>query len=122
MTTPRRILVVDDHPEHLYFFRRVLGDAGHHVIECTTGDDALRQVIDDQPDLVILDLVLPGLSGWEVARTIKKDQRTSRIPVLLVTAYPHHASDRWSGDGDCDALLVKPVDPRRLLAEVDRWT
>lgn len=121
MTSPARILVVDDHPEQLHFFRRVLTEAGHHVVESGNGGQALTQVIDEEPDLVILDLVLPDISGWEVARTIKKDERTRDIPVLLVAAAPHHASDQWSGDGDCDALLVQPIEPKRLLAEVDRW-
>jgi CheY-like chemotaxis protein len=119
--TPKSVLVVDDHPEHMYFFRRVLTEAGYHVIESTNGDDAITQAQQQHPNAIILDLVLPTTSGWEAARIIKRDERTSSIPILLVTAYPHQANDAWSGDADCDALLVKPVEPRRLLAELERW-
>jgi CheY-like chemotaxis protein len=119
--TPKSILVVDDHPEHLYFFRRVLGEAGYHVIESTNGDDAIIQARESQPSAIILDLVMPRLSGWDVARTLKSDPRTESIAILLVTAFPHQANDAWSGDAECDALLVKPIDPKRLLAELERW-
>jgi CheY-like chemotaxis protein len=121
VTPQRTILVVDDHPDHLYFFRRVLTGAGYAVAEAGRGEDVLPRVLEVEPDLIILDLVLPGLTGWDVATTVKRDPRTSRVPVFLVTAYPHKASEQWSSDGDCDALLVKPVDPKRLLAEVERW-
>ena len=122
MNSPKTILVVDDHPEHLYFFQRVLGDAGYHVIEATNGDEAITQAQEQLPSAIILDLMLPTTSGWEAARILKRDVRTSSIPILLVTAFPHQANDAWSGDADCDALLVKPVDPKRLLAELERWT
>ena len=122
MNSPKTILVVDDHPDHLYFFQRVLGDAGYRVIEATNGDDAVAQARELLPNAIILDLVLPPTSGWDAARVLKQDTRTSSIPILLVTAFPHQANDPWSGDADCDALLVKPVDPKRLLAELERWT
>lgn len=121
MTQPKSILVVDDHPEHLYFFRRVLGEAGYRVLESTSGSDAIAQALESRPNAIILDLVMPKMSGWDVARTLKGDPRTESIPILLVTAYPHQANDAWSGDADCDALLVKPIEPKRLLAEVERW-
>jgi CheY-like chemotaxis protein len=117
----RRILVVDDTPEHQYFFSHVLGGAGYDVAACGTGEEAIACAVDTKPQLIILDLVLPRMTGWDVARTLKSDPRTADIPIFLVTAYPHHASTRWQADGECDALLVKPIEPKRLLAEVERW-
>jgi CheY-like chemotaxis protein len=116
-----KILVIDDHAEHLYFFRKVLGDAGYSVLESQTADGGLALAFSEAPGLIILDLIMPDTTGWEVARQLKADPRTAKTPVFLVTAFPNRASERWDFDGDCDALLVKPVEPTRLLAEIKRW-
>jgi CheY-like chemotaxis protein len=116
-----KILVIDDHAEHLYFFRKVLGDAGYDVVESQTAEGGLALAFSEQPRLIILDLIMPDTTGWEVAHELKSDPRTAQTPVFLVTAFPSRASERWDFDGDCDALLVKPIEPRRLLAEVKRW-
>jgi CheY-like chemotaxis protein len=121
VTTPRTILVVEDDPDHLYFFDKVLSDAGYSVVQLSSGRDVVARVPESPPDLVILDLVLPEGSGWEIAAESKRASTTADIPVFLVTAFPHTATGRWTRDGECDALLVKPVDPKRLLAEVARW-
>jgi two-component system cell cycle response regulator DivK len=116
-----KILVIDDHAEHLYFFRKVLGDAGYAVVESQTAEGGLALAFSDAPRLIILDLVMPDTTGWGVARQLRADPRTAKTPVFLVTAFPSRASEQWDFDGDCDALLVKPVEPTRLLAEIKRW-
>lgn len=121
MRKNQTILVVDDQPDHRYFFNRVLSEAGYTVVENADGRDAVSIVAELCPTLIILDLVMPGPTGWEVAKELKADPRTASIPVFLVTAFPHQASERWTTDVECDALLVKPVEPRRLLAEIERW-
>ena len=117
----KKILIVDDHPEHLYFFGKVLRDAGYAVIESQTATRGIALAFAEAPDLIIVDLVMPDTTGWEVAHQLKIDQRTAKTPLFLVTAFPSRASEQWAFDGDCDALLVKPVEPTRLLAEVARW-
>jgi len=116
-----KILIVDDHPEHLYFFGRVLTEAGYSVLESQTAARGIALAFAEQPDLIIIDLVMPDTTGWEVARQLKNDSRTAKTPLFLVTAFPTRASEQWAFDGDCDALLIKPVEPSRLLAEVARW-
>ena len=116
-----KILIIDDHPEHLYFFRRVLGEAGYDVVETDSGDEGIETAFAERPRLIIVDLVLPKTTGWEVAKRLKADVRTAKTPLFLVTAYPNRASEQWAFDGECDALLVKPIEPARLLAEVARW-
>jgi CheY-like chemotaxis protein len=118
----KKILIIDDHPEHLYFFRRVLGEAaGYRVVESQTSDSGLALAFTEEPNLIIVDLVMPKTTGWEVAHQLKSDQRTAKTPLFLVTAFPSRASEQWAFDGDCDSLLVKPIEPARLLAEVARW-
>ena len=122
MPKTQTIFVVDDQPDHRYFFNRVLSDAGYTVVECADGHDAAAIAAELRPDLIVLDVVMPGLSGWEVAEALKEDSRTAAIPIFLVTAFPHKASEPWSTDVQCDALLVKPIEPKRLLDEIARWT
>lgn len=122
MAKTKTILVVDDQPEHRYFFDRVLSEAGYTVVENGDGHGITALAAELRPDLVILDLVMPAKSGWDVASELKHDPRTASIPIFLVTAFPHKASEQWTTEGECDALLVKPIEPRRLLAEVERWT
>jgi twitching motility two-component system response regulator PilH len=116
-----KILIIDDHPDHLYFLGKVLSEAGYGVIESQTAARGISLAFAEQPDLIIIDLVMPDTTGWEVARQLKNDGRTAKTPLFLVTAYPSRASEQWAFDGDCDALLIKPVEPSRLLAEVQRW-
>jgi CheY-like chemotaxis protein len=117
----KKILIIDDHPEHLYYFGRVLREAGYSVIESQTAKRGITLAFAELPDLIIVDLVMPDTTGWELARELKIDERTAKTPVFLVTGYPARASEQWASDGDCDALLVKPVEPARLLTEVARW-
>jgi two-component system, cell cycle response regulator DivK len=116
-----KILVIDDHPEHLYFFEKVLTDAGYAVLDSQSARAGIALAFSELPSLIIVDLVMPDTTGWEVARQLKADPRTAKTPVFLVTAFPSRASEQWAFDGDCDSLLVKPVEPTRLLAEVARW-
>ncbi len=117
----QKILIIDDHPEHLYFFGKVLREAGYSVLESQTATRGVALAFAEAPHLIIVDLVMPDTTGWEVARQLKTDLRTTKTPLFLVTAFPGRASEQWAFDGDCDALLVKPVEPARLLAEVARW-
>ena len=116
-----KILIVDDHPDRLYFLGKVLRDAGYSVIESQTATRGITMAFNEQPNLIIIDLVMPETTGWEVARRLKVDSRTAKIPLFLVTGSSSRVSEQWAFDGDCDALLVKPVEPARLLAEVERW-
>src|SRR5262245_54246937 len=117
----RTIMVVEDDSEHRYFFSRVLESAGYDTVNCESGEEGISKAFASPPDLVIMDLVLPSLGGWEAAHTLKADDRTKHVPIFAVTAYPHMASDPWLRDAACDACLTKPVEPRRLLNEVERW-
>lgn len=114
MGTPR-ILVVDDDPKILNLLRRGLGMEGFRVVEARSGDEALEQLRRDPPDLVVLDLMLPGVDGLEVCRRLR---RASQVPVLMLTARGA-VPDKLAGfESGADDYLVKPFVFEELLARV----
>jgi two-component system, OmpR family, alkaline phosphatase synthesis response regulator PhoP len=115
MTTVNHVLVVDDEPAIVEIVRDYLTDAGYRVSTARSGEEALRQTRSIQPDLVVLDLGLPGLDGLDVTRTIRQ---TSGVPIIMLTARSEEA-DRVVGlELGADDYLVKPFSPRELLARV----
>lgn len=117
---PKLILVVEDDPQQRTLYARVLGSAGYRVIEAGSSEEALAQVHAGRPDLVLMDVTLPGPSGWNATREIKSHPDTHRIPVLMVTGRVGLSDRDASFASGSDAFLEKPVLPHRLLEEVAR--
>ena len=121
MTTPSRglVLAVDDEPTNRYAVSRVLSQAGYKVIEASTGEEALRFIQSERPDLVVLDVRLPDISGYEICRRIKGDPATASTLVLQVSATFVNSRDAVrSLDGGADSYLTQPVEPPVLIATV----
>jgi two-component system alkaline phosphatase synthesis response regulator PhoP len=109
------VLVVDDEPAIVEIVRDYLADAGYRVSTARSGDEALRQIRSIRPDLIVLDLGLPGLDGLDITRTIRA---SSRVPIIMLTARSAEA-DRVVGlELGADDYVVKPFSPRELLARV----
>jgi two-component system alkaline phosphatase synthesis response regulator PhoP len=115
MRTVKHVLVVDDEPAIVEIVRDYLSDAGYRVSTAHSGDEALSQVRSIRPDLIVLDLGLPGLDGLDVARTIRQ---SLGVPIIMLTARSDEA-DRVVGlELGADDYLVKPFSPRELLARI----
>lgn len=114
------ILVVEDDAEQRLLYARVLEHAGYRVMEATDSASALATVHEAHPDLVLMDVTLPGPSGWNATREIKSHPDTHRVPVLVVTGLVGQADRDASFAAGSDGYLEKPVPPRRLLEEVAR--
>ena len=114
-----RILVVDDNAPSRYAVSRTLRKEGFEVLEAATGVDALAIADEDQPDLVLLDVNLPDLHGFDVARRLKSGERTRLTPILHLSASAIKSEDRIDGlAAGADAYLVEPVDPGELVANI----
>lgn len=113
-----RILVVDDEPDLLELLRYNLTKAGHAVVCAASGTDALMRIRSQLPDLVVLDLMLPDMDGFEVCRTLKQDARTAKIPVVMLTAKDEEADVVTGLELGADDYLTKPFSPRVLLARI----
>lgn len=111
----RKILIADDEPYILNILDFSLGAEGYTVLQAVDGESALRLTIENLPDLAILDVMMPGLDGYEVCRRLKDDPRTRGVPVVLLTAR-NSLEDRRKGEAvQADGYMTKPFSPQRLL-------
>jgi CheY-like chemotaxis protein len=115
-----RILIVDDYPDALDVWGLYLRAAGFEVFAATDGLRAFDEAIRQKPDVIVMDLELPGRSGYEVAHDLKERSDTCEIPLIAATGYSHAKQlDRARASG-FDSIIVKPCDPESLVAEIRR--
>lgn len=118
MSTPAKILVVDDTPKNVKLLADLLTVKGYRVVTAASGREALAQVEAEQPDLVLLDVVMPEMSGYEVCRKIRENPATEILPVVMVTALDP-SEERVKGlEAGADDFLTKPINQAELLARV----
>lgn len=117
----KRILVVEDQTDSRRIMRDLLESAGYEVLEATSGTDGVRMALDQGPDLVIMDLQLPGIDGLEATRRIKAEENLRRTPVIAVTSYALSGDNERAMEAGCDSYLSKPVSPRTLLAKINAY-
>ena len=114
------VLIVDDYPDALEVWEFYLRSEGFAVLTAANGHIALDQVTAGRPDLVVMDLELPGLSGYEVARRLRADDGTRDIPLIAATGCSHDAQLAEARAIGFDAILIKPCDPAELVQEIRR--
>jgi two-component system alkaline phosphatase synthesis response regulator PhoP len=119
-TGPRRILVVDDQPDIRLMCRVNLALEGYEIIEAPDGESALATVYAQKPDLVLLDVMMPGVDGWEVLRSLKEAQATAHIPVVLLTARVQREDEIQGWKLGASDYLPKPFNPSTLSEVVRR--
>jgi CheY-like chemotaxis protein len=116
----RRLLLVDDYPDALEAWSLVMRLAGYDVTAVATGEQALDIANREHPDVILLDLQLPGVSGFEVARRLRTRDDTAGIPLIAVTGLTPPADLRVDGWEPFESVVSKPCNPASLLAEVER--
>ena len=113
-----RILVVEDHEENRRIMRDLLTSVGYEMIEAVTGEDGVALAERERPDLILMDIQLPGLDGYEATRRIKANPTLRAIPIIAVTSYALSGDDAKAMQAGCDAYVAKPFSPRELLAKI----
>jgi len=114
-----RILVVDDSPTETEAFRSVLERNGHEVLNAENGADGVAVARQELPDLVLMDIVMPGLNGFQATRQLTRSPETKNIPVVIVTTKDQETDRVWGKRQGASGYLVKPVSESRLLSEID---
>mgnify|MGYP001228055318 CR=1 FL=1 len=116
-----RILIVEDNEDNMTLVRDVLASRGYMVIEAVDGQQGLELAMTQRPDLIIMDLSLPLLDGWEVVRQLKADPELRRIPVVALTAHAMVGDREKALDAGCDDYLAKPIRLAMLIAKVKEF-
>jgi len=114
----KRVLVIEDHEENRRIVRLLLGSAGIEMIEAVTGEEGVAKAEQERPDLILMDIQLPGLDGYEATRRIKAQPALRAIPIIAVTSYALSGDDVKALEAGCDAYVTKPFSPRALLAKM----
>jgi len=114
----KRVLVIEDHEENRRIVRLLLGSAGIDMVEAVTGEEGVAKAEQERPDLILMDIQLPGLDGYEATRRIKGNPALRHIPIIVVTSYALSGDDVKAFEAGCDAYVTKPFVPRELLAKV----
>ena len=112
------VLLVDDYPDNREAYALYLRFRGYRVEEAEDGHQALDRAFQSLPDLVVMDLSLPGLDGWQATRTLKADPRTRDIPVIALTGHALEGQSESARAAGCDAFITKPCEPNALEAAI----
>ena len=114
----QRILVVEDQADNMQILRDLLTSAGYAMIEAEDGAKGVRAASAHQPDLILMDIQLPVLDGYEATRRIKADPALRAIPIIVVTSYALSGDENKAQAAGCDDYVPKPYSPRLLLAKI----
>lgn len=117
----KKIMVVDDSPTQRYFLMDLLTKNGYNVVAVETGEEALAKVKQEAPNLIIMDVVMPGQNGFQTTRAITKDPETENIPVIMCTSKSQETDKIWGLRQGARDFMVKPVDPDELLKKIQTF-
>jgi two-component system cell cycle response regulator DivK len=117
----KRILVVEDQEDNRRILRDLLTRSGFAIDEAENGEDALESIARQRPDLILMDIQLPVLDGYEATRRIKSDPQLRAIPIIVVTSYALSGDEAKAREAGCDAYVTKPYSPRQLLAKIKEY-
>ncbi len=117
----KRILIIEDQEDNRQIMHDVLAANGFDSFEATTGEDGLTLAEREKPDLILMDIQLPKMDGYEVTRRIKVNTALKHIPIIAVTSYALSGDDQKAFAAGCDGYLTKPVSPKVLLAKIREY-
>ncbi|KRE85391.1 two-component system response regulator [Rhodanobacter sp. Soil772] len=110
------ILIIDDSPTDVRVFTTLLERAGHQVAAVSTAEEGIERVRADLPDLVIMDVIMPGMNGFQATRTLTRDPKTQNVPIVMITTKSMETDRVWGLRQGARAFITKPVNEKELLA------
>ena len=114
------VLVVEDYQDAREMYAAYLTFSGYRVAEATNGIEAIEKTVELMPDIILMDLALPKMDGWEATRQLKSDERTKHIPIVALTGHALAGHAEGARRAGCDAFVTKPCLPDALVAEIQR--
>jgi CheY-like chemotaxis protein len=119
--TKKTILLVEDNEDNLVVYRTILEHVGYSVIEARDGEEGVNRARQHLPDLILMDISIPKIDGWEATQRLKSEDSTRAIPIIALTAHALEEDRQKAVQAGCDGYLAKPVEPRRVVQEVERF-
>ena len=113
------ILIIDDSPTELHLFQKMLEDEGFETLVADNGEEGLRQARLSSPDCILMDVVMPGINGFQATRKLTQDPDTAGIPVIMITAKDQETDKIWGMRQGAVEYLVKPIDAKELVAKIN---
>jgi two-component system, cell cycle response regulator DivK len=117
----KTVLLVEDSEDTLDIYTTMLEHHGYRVIGAATGREGIETAREQQPDVIVMNVSLPGIDGLAASHILKRDEATARIPIIACTGFIQEEGGRPAEDAGCDSYLEKPCEPSRILAEVQRF-
>ena len=114
----KKILIVDDSPTDRQFLIEVLSKSGYQCVTAENGDEAIAKSKTEQPDRILMDVVMPGTSGYQATRAITRDEATKHIPVIMCTSKNQETDKIWGMRQGAREYLTKPIDAKALVAKI----
>ena len=115
------VLIVEDNPNNRMIMRDMMEVQGHKTLEAVDGPAGLAMAVERRPDLILMDVQLPGVDGYEVTRRLKAQEGTKGIPIIAVTSFAMKGEEDRAREARCDAYLSKPIDIHKLVETVKRF-
>ena len=112
------MLLVDDYPDAREMYSEYLQYSGFDVLEASNGMEAIQRALEDTPDIILMDLSLPVMDGWEATRRLKADERTAGIPIVALTGHALAGISDGAKKAGCDAFVTKPCLPEDLVTQI----
>ena len=112
------VMIVDDSPTDILNLKNILQKAGHTVVEATNGAEAIGRIRQSQPDCVLMDVVMPGINGFQATRTLSRDPATKDIPIIVISSKSQETDRLWALRQGAKEYIVKPVKEADLLAKL----
>ena len=116
-----KILYVEDNPDNVYMLTRRLKKKGFDIILAEDGKKGVEMALSESPDLILMDLNLPSMDGWEATKNIKADEKGKDIPIIALSAHAMEEHKKSAIDAGCDDYDTKPVDFKRLLSKISQF-
>jgi CheY-like chemotaxis protein len=117
----KTVLLVEDNEDNLVVYRTILEHVGYEVIEARDGEEGVDRARSDRPAVILMDISIPKMDGWEATRRLKNDDATAEIPIIALTAHALEEDREKAMSAGCDGYLAKPVEPRRVVDEVEKF-
>ncbi|HVX38539.1 MAG TPA: response regulator [Gemmatimonadaceae bacterium] len=121
MTGSKTVLIVEDNEDNLVIYSTILRHAGFTVLEARDGQAGVETAEREHPGLILMDVSIPVLDGWEATRRLKADPATASIPIIALTAHALASDQQKAFDAGCDGYIAKPAEPRVVLGAVERY-